>query len=101
MHSEFLLVEKGTGVLYHWPYSTDVACDIATEISLSQDTMYPPLAKPHPLGEALGLDSEKVSLLSSSGVRCSVVTATGKICTFYDKLLRGEIAEWNSSVSKQ
>lgn len=88
MHSEFLLVEKGTGILYHWPHYSNVACDIAMEISLSQEPTYLPLAKPHPLGEALGLDSEEVCLLSSSNVRCSLVTASGKICTFYDKLLR-------------
>lgn len=91
MHSEFLLVEKGTGILYHWPYQSDVACDIAMEISPSQEPTYLPLAKPHPLGEALGLDSEEVCLVSSSGVRCSLVTSSGKICTFYDKLLRGEL----------
>lgn len=89
MHSEFLLVEKGTGILYHWPYESDVACDIAMEISSSEEPTYLPLAKPHPLGEALGLDCEEVCLLASSSVRCSLVTSSGKICTFYDKLLRG------------
>ena len=90
MHSEFLLVEKGTGILYHWPYDSDTASDIAMEIASSQEPTYLPLAKPHPLGETLGLDSEEVCLLASSTVRCSLVTASGKICTFYDKLLRGE-----------
>ena len=89
MHSEFVLVEKGTGILYHWPYESDVACDVAMEISSSLEPSYFPLAKPHPLGEALGLDSEKVCLLAASNVRCSLVTSSGKICTFYDKLLRG------------
>ncbi|XP_022781948.1 uncharacterized protein LOC111322968 [Stylophora pistillata] len=88
MHSEFVLVEKGTGILYHWPYESDVACDVAMEISSSLEPSYFPLAKPHPLGEALGLDSEEVCLLASSNVRCSLVTSSGKICTFYDKLLR-------------
>ena len=91
MHSEFLLVEKGTGILYHWAYESEVACGIAMEISSSQEPAYLPLAKPHPLGEAIGLDSEEVCLLASSNVRCSLVTTSGKICTFYDKLLRGKI----------
>ena len=89
MHSEFLLVEKGTGILYHWPYESDMACSVAMEISSSQEPTYLPLAKPHPLGETLGLDSEEVCLLASSAVRCSLVMTSGKICTFYDKLLRG------------
>ena len=90
MHSDFVLVEKGTGILYHWPYESDIACDVAMEISSSHEPSYLPLAKPHPLGEGLGLDCEEVCLLASSNVRCSLVTSSGKICTFYDKLLRGE-----------
>ena len=91
MHSEFLLVEKGTGILYHWPYESDMACSVAMEISSSQEPTYLPLGKPHPLGETLGLDSEEVCLLASSAVRCSLVMTSGKICTFYDKLLRGKL----------
>lgn len=44
---------------------------------------------PHTFAEALGLSEEKIALVESSDVRACVVTQSGKIATFYDKLLRG------------
>ena len=93
MHSDFLLVEKGTGILYHWPYEIDVECDVSMDISSAcANLRHVPVAKPHPLGEMLGLDCEQVHIIASCNVRCSLVTSSGKMCTFYDKLLRGEIS---------
>ena len=44
---------------------------------------------PHHLVKELGLEGERVLLVESSDIRATVVTESGKIATFYDKLLRG------------
>ena len=71
LHSEILLVESSTGQLYRWP------CDDGG------------VAQPHPLIDELGLRNERIQLLSSSEIRASVLTESGRIATFYDPLLRG------------
>lgn len=71
MHSEILLVTAEDRTLYSW------SCD---------GHMTP---KPHPLTKDLGLEEERVLLVECSDIRATVVTESGKIATFYDKLLRG------------
>ena len=48
---------------------------------------------PHAFAEGLGLGGERIALLESSEVRVCVVTQSGKVATFYDKLLRGMCVE--------
>ena len=72
-HSEVLLVSAGSGLLYSWPCEEGVVS-----------------AKPHPLNAELGLKGERVTLLTSSEIRVSMVTESGKVATFYDPLLRSE-----------
>ena len=71
MHSEILLVTAEGRTLYSWP-CTGHTCP-----------------EPHPLLKELELEGERISLLECSDVRATVVTESGKIATFYDKLLRG------------
>ena len=73
LHSEILLVSSATKQLYSW------SCEEGGVVS----------AKPHPLAEELGLTGERVVLVASSDVRASLVTESGKMCTFYDRLLSG------------
>ena len=47
-------------------------------------------SKPHPLLEELGLMDESVNILAACSIRCSLVTRSGKICTFYDDVIRGK-----------
>ena len=49
--------------------------------------------KPHPLNETLGLTGEAIVVIESSECRATVATASGKLATFYDSLLRGLSAE--------
>ena len=72
-HSEVLLVSTGSGQLYSWACEEGVVS-----------------AKPHPLVAELGLKGERITLLTSSEIRVSVVTESGKVATFYDPLLRSE-----------
>lgn len=46
--------------------------------------------QPHPLSDTLELTNERISHLSSSEIRASIVTEYGGIVTFYDQLLRGQ-----------
>lgn len=73
LHSEILLVGTGTGRLYSWPCRKGVVNP-----------------KPHPLEEELGLKNKKIVKISSSEVRCSLVTECGGIATFYDSFIRGK-----------
>lgn len=41
----------------------------------------------HPKTIPLGLPNEKVVILSASGVRCSLLTESGKVATFLDETL--------------
>ena len=75
LHSEFLLITEDSSQLFSWP------CD---------DT-YPPTAVLHPLTGVEWKDDEEVSLIGSYQVRATVVMKSGRITTFYDKLLRGLI----------
>ena len=77
MHSEVLLVSSTTGLLYSWPCEEGVV-----------------IAKPHPLVEELGLTGERVTLLSASEIRASVVTESGKVATFYDSMLRSKSRQY-------
>lgn len=63
-----------SGQLYSWP------CD--------EGVVNP---QPHPLTGELGLASERISFLSSSDIRASIVTESGGVATFYDQLLRGSV----------
>jgi E3 ubiquitin-protein ligase EDD1 len=72
LHSEFLLVGATTGQLYSWPCEEGVA-----------------KIQPHPLTDQLELTNERISLISSSEIRVSLVTESGGVVTFYDQLLRG------------
>ena len=101
MHSEFVLVQRGSGTLYSWPYTTDdtltpvqePGVQVASSSSKCPDATpdATPCASPHPLVGDLGLTSDCVSLIATSSIRCTVVTAKGHVATFYDKLLRGMI----------
>ena len=97
MHSEFILVQKTTGILYHWPYSVDTTATVNTDTD-TQSTVpsdktpsdvIPP-ASLHPLLDQFRLSDESVSLIAASDIRCTLVTNSGRVSTFYDKLLRGE-----------
>lgn len=75
LHSEILLVSSDNCTLYSWPCEED-----------SSPT-------PHPLTQSLGLAGERVSLLEAGDVRASLVTESGKVATFYDRLLRGVLKD--------
>ena len=72
LHSEILLVGAGTGRLYSWPCRKGVVNP-----------------QPHPMEHELDLSQEKIIKISSSESRCSVVTESGGVATFYDSFLRG------------
>ena len=81
LHSEILLVSAESRRLYSW------SCSDHTPSASSRQ----PSLVPHPLSDELGLSSERIALVESSDVRATVVTETGKVATFYDALLRGEL----------
>ena len=72
LHSEILLVGAGTGRLYSWPCKMGVVNP-----------------KPHPLMNELGLTETRIVKISSSEIRCSLVTDSGGVVTFYDSFVRG------------
>ena len=74
LHSEILLVGAGTGSLYSWPCRKGV-------VNPQQ----------HSLRKELGLTQERIIKISSSGIRCSLVTESGTVATFYDSLIRGKL----------
>ncbi len=37
----------------------------------------------HPRAASLGLSNERVTMISASNIRCSVVTESGKVATWY------------------
>ena len=71
MHSDILLVDGSTGQLFSW------SCEPGVTI-----------ATPHHLTKELGLQDEHIMQLASSDVRATVVTESGKMTTFYDRLLQ-------------
>lgn len=73
LHSEILLVGGATGQLYSWPCGVGVVNP-----------------QPHPLNGELELVDDRIVLLSSSEIRASLVTESGRIATFYDQMLRGK-----------
>ena len=73
MHSEILLVDGLSRQLFSW------SCEQGVTI-----------ATPHHLTKELGLQGERVVQLASSDIRVTVVTESGKMATFYDRLLQGE-----------
>ena len=50
-----------------------------------------PRAKPHPLLEELNLVDECINIMVAHNIRCSLVTRSGKLCTFYDDIIRGKV----------
>ena len=72
LHSEILLVGAGTGRLYSWPCKIGVVNP-----------------KPHPLMNELGLTETRIVKISSSEIRCSLITDNGGVVTFYDSFIRG------------
>ena len=95
MTSAFVLVTK-SGQLFEWPYESPLSDepDAMETNGLSfftnSSSAHPPKAVPHPLSCELGLQDKCVCLLSTSGIRASVLTTSGHICTFYDKLVKGQ-----------
>lgn len=79
-------------MLYHWPYTAENPNSVAMETD-SLESELPdvgiPKAKVSPLIQELQLEEEQVIKLATHGIRCTVVTKSGKICTFYDKFMRG------------
>ncbi|XP_048584846.1 uncharacterized protein LOC5508594 isoform X2 [Nematostella vectensis] len=91
LHSAFILVEKTHGTLYHWPYTSTPPNMIAMDTnddSLGGSECKVPLAELFPMLEEVKLVGESVVLLAAHRIRCTLVTKTGKICTFYDKIIR-------------
>ena len=70
MHSDILLVDESTRQLFSW------SCEPSSTI-----------ATPHPFTQELGLQGECIMQVASSDIRATVVTESGKITTFYDRLL--------------
>lgn len=73
LHSEILLVSSDERTLYSW------SCEEGSS------------PMPHPLTQSLGLTGERISLLAAGEVRATLVTESGKVATFYDRLLRGKL----------
>ena len=71
MHSEILLVDGLTRQLFSWSCQPGITT-----------------ATPHCLTRELGLHGERIVQLASSEIRATVVTESGKIITFYDRLLQ-------------
>ena len=88
LHSEILLVSAESRQLYSW------SCSDHTPSSSRQPSLVP-----HPLSDELGLSSERIALLESSDVRATVITETGKVATFYDALLRGELHNYSDRIT--
>eukprot|EP00096_Caligus_rogercresseyi_P012405 TRINITY_DN5185_c0_g1_i1.p1 TRINITY_DN5185_c0_g1~~TRINITY_DN5185_c0_g1_i1.p1 ORF type:complete len:2971 (-),score=851.59 TRINITY_DN5185_c0_g1_i1:151-9063(-) len=72
LHSELVAVSNG-GQLYHWRW-----CD------LSPYRADNPTGS-HPRASFLGLTNEKITMISASNIRCSIVTESGKVATFMDE----------------
>jgi len=95
LHTEFLLVEKDTGRLYHWPYNNNAANQVAMEtdgpdIDFSEACdLEVPKAKVSPLVNHLQLQNEQIVLLAAHSIRCTWVMKSGKVCTFYDNFFKG------------
>ena len=81
LHSEFLLVSKRDRKLWSWP------------IPRQQKPVLSEYARAvmHPRADDLGLNDERISIIDSSIIRSSLITESGKLCTFYDSVLIGLI----------
>ena len=68
---------KDSKQLWTWP--------IPKSINLSTDEM----ARPYPSADFLRLKGEKIKLIDSDLVRVTIVTESGKICSFFDPFISG------------